>query len=136
MITRQTTLILGAGASANFGYPSGQSLLAMLVAALAPTVTGGELIDVLLQLGYSRADVNHFQQAVAGSGAESIDALLEYRPDLVDLGKAAIAAALIVYEQPDRLQNYGEASWYRYLLQRILAPWEQFDQNKLSIVTF
>lgn len=136
MITIPTTLVLGAGASAEFNFPLGASLITSVLAATHPNVAGGEAIDVLLGLDYSRGDLTRFHRALANSGAESIDAFLEHRQDLADIGKAAIATMLIASEQPHFLADYSKPSWYRYLFQQMLAPWTKFGENKLAIITY
>jgi hypothetical protein len=82
-----------------------------------------------------------FCTQLAQSGQLSVDAFLETRPDLVDMGKRAIACGLIPYEKEDELflpsdlVNQGPR-WYQLLLAELGNDFETFAQNRLSVLTF
>jgi hypothetical protein len=64
----------------------------------------------------------------------SIDAFLEYRgEEFESIGKAAIAGTLIPCEIRANLSRTG---WYEYLHSRIIGRKEDFEWNKLTVVTF
>jgi len=67
----------------------------------------------------------------------SVDLFLEKRPEYLEIGKAAIAAALIAYENPNSLGRKEDGlSWYEYLFAKLETSPEEFSQNKLAIITF
>lgn len=136
MITRQTTLVLGAGASIPFGFPSGLTLRNSIVARIK-----GERADLLTALqnrGFSREDIFCFQTALGQSGRTSVDKFLARRPDLVPIGKVAIALTLALHEDPDRLfePERDKVNWYTYLFDKLDADWEHLAKNKLAVITF
>jgi len=67
----------------------------------------------------------------------SVDAFLENRPEFLEVGKAAMACALIPYEHEPRLYRISqEMRWYEYLFLKMSAKLEEFRENELSIITF
>jgi hypothetical protein len=133
MIEAQTVLILGAGASAPYGFPSGYGLVGEAIqlphdSARARMVTEAS--------GTSLADLQNFSEALKKSDSASVDVFLEGRSDLITIGKAAIAAILIPSEREDELFGRGARKWYGELLGRMGGKPEEIEANKLSIVTF
>lgn len=135
MITKPTTLILGAGASASFGFPTGYHLKQLVLAR-------NSLMDypgydkMLLALGESWDSFQRFCEALHKSGQRSVDSFLENRPEFVSVGKIAIATVLIGYESEMHLFKHDGKSWYDYLFDQLRAPFTDFGKNKLSILTF
>jgi hypothetical protein len=133
MIRRRTVLILGAGASIPFGFPSGRSLKDEICQGLS----GGPLFQQLKACGLPGSDIQAFGEALRGSGRASVDAFLEHRSDFLVLGKQAIAAALIPYEIEARLFG-GDHNWYEYLYGRLISSPADIPtaQERLSVITF
>jgi hypothetical protein len=86
---------------------------------------------------------------------DSIDAFLEHQEgEFLEIGKAAIAAALLAFEREanldvrfmkERLKNFfseerrngnNENNWYQLLWGALNAPYKIFKENKLRIITF
>jgi hypothetical protein len=133
MIEKQTTLILGAGASAPFGFPTGYELLRRVIAwaDVNPGQTNPNLFSE-----FGKAEINEFREALEKSGKVSVDSFLEHRPEFIPIGKKAMAMALIQREhQPHLFQRDGK-SWYEYLFKQLDAPFDRFGENQLSILTF
>jgi len=134
MIEVPTVLVLGAGASMPFGFPSGRKLVALINDMLngdSPTV------NLLEKHGYEKEQIWRFRKNLVLSGRSSVDEFLEYRTDFLDVGKEAIAAALLSFEQTANLFNVNKGSnWYQYLFGLLNTSFDEFDKNKLSIVTF
>jgi hypothetical protein len=64
---------------------------------------------------------------------------LNRRPDFLEVGKFAIAYCLMPFEDEAKLYQPTGArggDWYEYLTTKLDAPFEQFGENKLSIITF
>lgn len=132
MITKPTVLILGAGASRPFDYPTGKELKTKI----CNNVEGwGELF---LNSGIDMTKVRRFKQQLEKSPDRSVDAFLEHRPEFLQIGKMAISRALIPFEIVSNLfdTKSGRNNWYEYLFDKMKCRFEEFENNKLSIVTF
>jgi len=95
----KTVLVLGAGASAPYGFPSGQKLCDIIKVDLNRTQ------DELDRMGVHKRSYDMFRQQLQRAGRSSVDAFLESRPDLIGQGRLAIALALLPCEKEDRLFN-------------------------------
>src|SRR5229473_2124193 len=96
----RTVFVLGAGASAPYGFPLGLDLLDLVVTRM----TLRDKPNLFTQfLGQSYDEMLTFGEALARSGRTSVDAFLEHRPEFIELGKLAIAYALMDRELPDML---------------------------------
>jgi hypothetical protein len=135
MINKPTTLILGAGASVPFGFPTGYALLQKAL-SWANTKIGGTNPQILKWLGIEKAKLDLFREALSMSGKKSVDSFLEHRPEFLDIGKAVIALELIGCERGHELFKRDGTSWYEYLFNELSTDFDDFDKNKLSILTF
>jgi hypothetical protein len=120
--------VLGTGASAAYGFPSGLQLL--------ERITRGSLeADTTLHCSEYRA----FQTALEGTSDDTVDAFLESQPSFEAIGRKAIAEWLIRCEEVESLRkNPNRRGWVRRLLQIRLPP-KPLDPNVgvgLSFVTF
>src|SRR5262245_57393358 len=100
MIRRRTAIVLGAGASHDYGFPLGRSLLKLVCDHLQSSF---QSTKVLAEIGFPIEDQKRFAEALEWSGLPSVDAFLERRTEFMDIGKAAIAAELIPCENPSTL---------------------------------
>lgn len=133
MITTKTCLILGAGASAPFGYPVGGALTERIKTELRPDKPG-QLHHELVSAGFSADLLLGFRDELRYSQRPSIDAFLEdWEADFMEVGKAAIAASLIRHEDRDKVVD--EPNWYRRLFADMTDE-KDFAKNQLGIVTF
>ena len=134
MIHEPTVLVLGAGASMDFQYPSGFGLKRRVLDVLGPQ----QPIRALVQAcGFDQLSIQNFRTALAHSGALSVDTFLEHQSQYLALGKAAIAAALIPLENADNLfPPSSSPTWLELLLQRLHGPLDSWNNNQLSVVTF
>jgi hypothetical protein len=134
MFTEKTVLILGAGASAPYGFPSGEGLVKEVVQGLEQ---GSRLFECIREL-YPKELKEELAYRLVG--ATSVDAFLEKKEneEFLELGKHSIAAALLPREDEKSLfEKYGPM-WYRQLFALLVddCPFENLAENKLSIVTF
>lgn len=91
----------------------------------------------MTKCGFARKEQEYFRTQLHNSMQPSVDAFLEKRPRLMHIGKAAISCALIPYEQEATLlARPKKPRWYEHLFAKMDAGWEQFAENKLSIITF
>lgn len=135
MIKKPTTLVLGAGASVPFGFPTGFELLQRVLEQTGSGQTQS-FFEVLSSLRCNRKLINTFRESLLRSGKKSVDSFLEHRPDFVRIGKAVMAATLIGFENEALLHERHGKSWYEYLFGFLATTFENFDKNKLSILTF
>ena len=135
MVGIETVLVLGAGASKAFGLPIGEELVRDIYSMLDTKVGRfRELfwkVDTALNLGDA---CYRFVEALRDANPLSIDSWLEHNPTFIEIGKAAIAIALLYKEQKSDLRP--QRNWYQLLFKRLDGPFEEFQNNKLSIITF
>ena len=113
MITEPTVLILGAGASQPYGFPSGRRLKAL-------AEKNDQAVQVMLQkLGFDENTYHEFRNTLFYSGQPSVDAFLEHRPEFLNIGKASIAIRIIACEGTGKLFP-EEMEWYEYLFNQKL----------------
>jgi hypothetical protein len=133
MVTEPTVLILGAGASADYGFPLGKGLR-----DLVSNIKDNSIAAVIQEAGYPLDRLLEFVDKLRHSGFTSVDWFLEERPEYIEVGKAAIAASLIPYEDPSKLfpPHAPQKHWYELLLNVLDDPLGNFESNNLSIITF
>jgi len=138
VITTPTVLVLGAGASYPYGFPTAKELKNRICEAFSnPDTAASRLLGEAS--GYSPDGFFRFKEAFLKSGQPSIDAFLEWCPDFLGIGKLAIAYCLIPFEDESKLFNpplRGGGDWYEYLSVKLNASFEDFGNNKLAIITF
>lgn len=139
MIESNTVLVLGAGASMPYGFPSGKNLKSKIYTTLKNR--SNKILNELTVPNVLRSFIDRLKY----SPEESIDAFLEHETDeeIVKFGKMAIAATLLPYEQEETLFNNFSITeekeenfnWYRYLWNQMNTSFDDFEKN-LSIITF
>jgi len=132
MIKVNTVLILGAGASQPFGFPSGKKLVNRICSVFSDSQRSE--YSFMMQAGHPQPEVQAFRNVLYNANPASVDAWLEHNPQFISIGKATIALLLLAYEQKSDLRP--ETNWYELLFQELDSPFEQFQQNKLKIITF
>jgi hypothetical protein len=135
MIETPTVFVLGAGASADFNFPMGKTLLDRVVANLQSSTPTREHV---LATGFSPKDIEDFTKALRFSAEVSIDAFLEKRPVFMSVGKAAMAAELTNCEKTGNLfPDGGALNWLQYLVGKMQgSSFEDFAENRVTFVTF
>lgn len=160
MIKDKTVLVLGAGASMPFGFPSGQLLKDLICQKLRMDYPepSPRLRELLLQIGFKDDHIEDFRQSLLRSPISSVDAFLEHSPDFKDVGKVAISKELLdtenefqlfAYWQSKRLAQWkgdepvlspgvhiDDDNWYQLLFTRLNAPFDDFEKNNICIITF
>lgn len=133
---KRTVLILGAGASKPYGFPSGPGLVDKIV---------NEFPGLSEKLGKSRRQqilVDHakgFVQVLKKSRRLSIDTFLEYHENYRDTGKVAIAGILLPIETEKNLYDNVEKGqdWYRHICNWLMdCPLSNFPRHPISIITY
>lgn len=145
MINRRTVLILGAGASAPYGFPTGLQLKKEIlqrdpeqIIKAAFEREGTPSYSPLWRYvidKYGKRTFVKFFRSLKMSGKYSVDAFLEHRREFVDIGKALMAIELIKYENKDAL--YPEnGNWYQFIYNKLNASYEEFHKNNIAVITF
>jgi len=151
-------MILGAGASWDYGFPTGKELVKEICRPLcasyprypdprSSTITA----DDLKQCGIDTKHYVNFQGELLKSRL-SVDAFIENRPKYDEIGRKAIAIVLLRCEDEKRLfwgtedylyfeqlrKSNGGGIWYDLILDHIAKPFsfDDFGKNALSFVTF
>lgn len=137
MIANPTTLILGAGASQPLGYPTGAELREHIINGLgiAPYLQALER-TARQDYGNTSAEIEtykRFKDRFKKSHVASIDAFLAEPENAVfsTVGTAAIAAALLTFEHPERDPN-----WYADLFNAIRFRADNERRFPLKVVSF
>lgn len=136
MIEKPTVLILGAGASKPYGLPLGSELRQKIINRLN---LDGDIRYVLLNVGIGEDQIDAFRVAFELSWAPSIDSFLARRAEFADIGKVAIATIVKSCEWgffPLVPLNDPTDHWLQYLWPKLDAPWHEFPNNRLRIITF
>ena len=139
MIEIPTVLVLGAGASMPYGFPSGWDLYHDIVRM--PTEAFPMQEDRYSRTKMFRTrKVLEFKAELSDSGVKCVDTFLQKRKEFQKIGKAAIAWAMSPYETNSRFRSEGrkDTNWYRYLWERMHAgvTFDDLAKNKLAILTF
>jgi hypothetical protein len=134
LITKRVVLVLGAGASMPFGFPSGAKLKSEIVRKLeSPNDT---MKAIATQLEFSEDHISLFCNALKHSGKRSVDAFLEHRQEFLGIGKVATACELLSHEFRSALFGQNGSDWYEYFFNKLNTRLEEFDKNNVSVITF
>jgi hypothetical protein len=134
MITRKVVLILGAGASMPFGFPSGSGLMTQIISRLS--VMKDQMRLLIREAGFKPEEIDDFRDALKKSGKRSVDAFLEHRTEFLAIGKIATACILLPYEREESIFRRDDSNWYEYFFNKLNARFEEFDKNSVSVLTF
>ncbi len=154
MITQKTVFILGAGASAPYGYPTGAGLKDMICDGL------GDLLDELVpnakSIGVSWEEANikalkenfaAFKNRYCGSPIPLIDSFIARNPDISEEGRRLISLCVLAAEKNSRFlreiqEPERQFDWY-YLLFNIMVDtleepgsYVDFKKNEVAFITF
>ncbi|MCH8247881.1 MAG: hypothetical protein IH951_15960 [Bacteroidetes bacterium] len=132
--TNNVVLILGAGASYPYGFPTGERLVDLMT-----NVDDIKLAQFMRHVRhFSEHHIKEFCEDLGNSGLSSIDRFLQRRQDYSAVGKSMIAFMLMKFESAKNLRGSAEGRWYRYLYNDIInaLTLEEFANNHLNIITY
>lgn len=139
-----TVLILGAGASCPYLFPTASDLRDMIIGHLPPSfhtrgpflqADGGEgwarFIEKNLPAGMQVEDLHTFQREFKESRVYSIDKFVYFRPEFELIAKHYIALILLFCESI----RCFEGDWYQQLWNEFILP-KSDHEHPLEIITF
>lgn len=142
----KTAFVLGAGASMPYGFPSGQTLCDIIKLELRPAH------EQLCNMQVEPQAYEMFREELKSAGRTSVDAFLESRPDLLELGKLAIGLVLLPRERQHNLfddwpyhrlqlgkpKKTAGGHWYEALFNMLTqgCRFEEIDLTRLGVITF
>lgn len=139
MIETPTVLVLGAGASNPYGFPS-EGELYREVLDMKPKAFPMDVAQFGRTKMFRTRKVLEFKAELRDSGVKSVDVFLESREEFEKVGKAAMACILSRYETAALARPDGpdKRDWYCYLWERMCAgaSFDDLGENRLSILTF
>lgn len=157
MFKERTVIILGAGASIDYGYPTGRKLREQIISSTSVTnyivnrinnstevalnaVLNSDidfLTFIALNCHISTTTIERFNNDFRMSPKNSIDSFLENRPEFIDIGKLLISKLILDCEDEQMLRPNSESeSWYAYLFNFMAKSWNDFTKNKVIVATY
>ncbi len=149
MFTKKTVLILGAGASCDYGYPTGAELVKNIIKSIQNVEYVNSYDEEIKMMEDPK--LKNLCQKLEDFNPINIDYFLKHHTDVQDAGKRMIAYEILKCElkSKDELEeersnkesNKNMKDWYRYLFHAITSGCENpEDLNKnlenLFIITF
>ena len=148
MFETETVILLGAGASMPYDFPSGRTLLFEIARSLNEGILhikrGGDpdyaplVYRSIIEHKIARQSIEFFAEDLSKTMQPSIDSFLEMYPEYVEMGKVAIAASLIPHVSLGNItsRNQQDIKWYEYFFNLLGSPHNIVRMKQLSIVTF
>ena len=134
MINLKTVLILGAGASKDFGFPTGRGLVSLIINSFSNRMEKTYRNLVAIAGEQKAEEAAKFANILKLADPPSVDIWLEENPDYIEIGKITIAMTLLGCERHSNPRPNN--NWYQLLFDRLHSPFDEFQNNKLAIVTF
>lgn len=139
-----TVLILGAGASCPYSYPTATGLRKMIIGELPESfgernqfpvpigyISWAQFIEQLRPTGVTVEDLTKFQREFRESQVYSIDRFIYYRREFEEIAKHYIALALLFCESLNKL----EGDWYQQIWNELVLS-KNDPSQVLEVVTF
>ena len=136
MVEIKTVLVLGAGASWDFGFPTGSELVTRILNSLDNSEKQSFKLFMEACQGEDYSKAYEFHDVLQKAKPLSIDGWLEHNPAYIGIGKVAIAIAMLLCERRASLRPQAKGDWYQLLFDRLNSPFEDFHKNRVSIVSF
>lgn len=149
MIDKHTVIIVGAGGSVPFGFPTGERLKWAICDGLDNNEhrdnsgeTNGTFASLLAKEGFETREITKLCDYLSQSAWLSIDEFLSQHADLHAVGKAAVAGVLLKSENRSQLFDLRDAhdnrvgNWYQQLFRTVFSPFEDIQKNSVTILTY
>jgi len=131
MISTPTVLILGAGASAEYGFPATR-----FRDGICALEWNQAFLSLLEQMDVT--GIKEFIQTFCWSGYSSHNRFLEDYPEFVTPGKFCIAKVLVEREDEKMLKppHGPNPSWYELLINKLDLGSDSYSDNRLTLISF
>jgi|LSQX01.1.fsa_nt_gb hypothetical protein len=134
MITKKILFITGAGASYDFGFPTGQGLINQIINEKWISIGEAKLgIDLL------EKDFDDFKNKLRWSNTPSIDIFIANNPEYADFSKSLIAKIIGEREQK-AMEKLFDESWLKYIwfkmIEGCLNIEDFLNNNNAKFLTF
>lgn len=130
MITEPTVFIIGAGAHAPYGFPSGEKLKEAIYGLSAEQFHARET--------YQRMIADHLpglRTKLRQAGTQSIDAFFQHNKALAEFGR--ICVALLIKRFEASTKNVSRHDWIEWLLDKPMnCRLSDFNANQVAFITF
>jgi hypothetical protein len=162
MFTESTVLVLGAGASKPYKYPTGDDLIDIIVERIKRSIRQTNNNDLNYEDNSKKIIINgepvhidtlaKFKAELIAVNPANIDTFLNLYPRYATLGKYLIAEALLEKEQDhntpiewgkDAAKESNKENWYRWIINALVSNILEGEEEKLldnantlTIVTF
>jgi len=155
VITEDTVFILGAGASAPYGYPTGYELRRLIIEEFPKRAAHDEFVKrgplgndkiwmerVKEEITY---DAENLSEIFEKSRTSSIDLFLSRRRQFYEIGRRAIAQIIFEKEKNSKFEYEMDdvsQDWYKYLYRRMTETlvdpesYMGFADNNVTFITF
>lgn len=132
MIKAKTAIILGAGASMPYGFPSGKDLISNIIGNLKGKK------KVFLHYGYEEELIESFRIDLELAKPQSIDIFLIEREKYKDLGKFAICSAINQREIQGELlmDQVDKGGIYEFFYHKLTDNLIDIRNNNVAFLTF
>lgn len=133
MIQKKILFITGAGASVDFGFPSGQGLIDKILEKKWDPLDH-EKIGVVI----NKEDFTNYQQKIRLSNTPSIDIFIANNSNYEILSKSLIAN-IIGQQEKQAFGKIFQNSWLRYIWHKMIEgcrSFKEFQTNNAQFVTF
>ena len=126
----KTVVILGAGAHADYGYPTGSGLMKAIIDYKTDLFDGEEL-----------KHLHSMQKILKNSPVSSIDSFIKQQPQYGDICRKIIVTVLSKNERrefpiPSKENKKMELNWYRFFFERVVNAKDNSAFNDVTILTF
>lgn len=137
MITTSTVFLTGAGASNEYGFPTGHELIELMLEELPNQIANLAKVKVY-GFDWNERDPHHFYHKLRESRPRSIDTFIELNNHFRAIAQFSIARVLLDRENCelliDKTDTYLQAIWYE-LIDGVKSI-DDFLKNRISFVTF
>ncbi|MCP4748027.1 MAG: hypothetical protein GY874_18105 [Desulfobacteraceae bacterium] len=145
MINKNTTFILGAGASKPYAYPTGWELKDEIIKNFLTHCKRFESIPHQQKQSFDTVAPEFIENLMQSNSDTSIDLFLSRNPQFKDIGKIAIAVILVLSELRGTFRGWSwdsDADWFSFLFtemaKELTKPrdYKRFKENKVNFITF